>query len=262
MVNLPYDAKLTRPYRVEEIAAIHLETIQKIQPEGPYFLAGWCREALLAYEVAQRLKARGQEVGLVIMFDTWVPGYLSRFTGREARRARSSFETERILVHARNLRQNSLMGAVRYAWEQLSTILIDRIRYAKLDLYRLLGLKVGSGRADSTEDQDGVLLIAVKSYQPKPYDGRVLLFRSDKYRTWKYWDPNLGWAHLIPNLKVFAVPGVHDSMLTGPHLPSIAQAITEGMDDRIRIEQTVPALEARSRPTPATGVPCDTPTYV
>jgi amino acid adenylation domain-containing protein len=262
MVNLPHDAKLTRPYRVEEIAAIHLKTIQKIQPEGPYFLAGWCREALLAYEIAQRLKAQGQEVGLVIMFDTWVPGYLSRFTGREARRARSSFEIERILVHARNLRQASLIGAARYTWEQLSTILIDRIKYAKLDLYRLLGFEVGSQNRDSAENQGDMLLIAVKSYRPMPYDGRVLLFRSDKYRTWKYWDPNLGWAHLIPNLNVFAVPGVHDSMLTGPHLPSIAQAITEAMAKRVRIEQTVPALEARSRPTPATGVHSDTPTYV
>ena len=186
MVNLPAGVKLTQPYCVEEIAAIHLKTIQQIQPEGPYFLAGWCREALLAYEIAQRLKTQGQQVGLVIMFDTWVPGYLSRFSGREARRARSSFEIARILVHARNLRQTSLTGAVRYAWQQVSTIVIDRIRYAKLDLYRLLGLEVGSRKADSVENQDEILLIAVKSYHPKPYDGRVLLFRSDKYRTWKY----------------------------------------------------------------------------
>jgi thioesterase domain-containing protein/acyl carrier protein len=262
MVNLPHDVKLTRPYRVEEIAAIHLKTIQKIQPEGPYFLAGWCREALLAYEIAHRLRGQGQEVGLVIMFDTWVPGYLSRFTGKEARRARSSFEIERILVHARNLRQASLIGAVRYTWEQLSTILIDRIKYAKLDLYRVLGLEVGSRKADSVENQDEILLIAVKSYQPKPYEGRVLLFRSDKYRTWKYWDPNLGWAHLIPNMKVSAVPGVHDSMLTGPHLPDIAQTITKAMDEGAQMHQPVAAPETRADSNTAAAVLSDSPTYV
>jgi len=262
MVNLPHDAKLTRPYRVEEIAAIHLKTIQQIQPEGPYFLTGWCREALLAYEIAQRLKAQGQEVGSVIMFDTWVPGYLSRFTGKEARKARSSFEIERILVHARNLSQTSLAGAARYIWEQLSTIFIDRIRYAKLDLYRLFGLEVGPRKADSAGHRDDILLIAVKRYRPRPYDGRVLLFRSDKYRTWKYWDPNLGWAHLVPNLKVVAVPGVHDSMLTGPHLPSIARAITAAMDESARIEQPVAGFEMLFPAGAATGVHSDTPTYV
>jgi thioesterase domain-containing protein/acyl carrier protein len=234
MINLPHDIKLTRPYRVEEIAEIHLKAIQKIQPQGPYFLAGWCREALLAYEIAQRLKAKGQEVGAVIMFDTWIPGYLSRFTGREAGRARSSFEIERVLVHARNLRQASLSGAVRYAGEQLSTILVDRIRYSKLGLYRLFGFEVRSGKARSAEDQDDVLLIAAKSYRPKPYDGRVLLFRSDKYRTWKYWDRALGWSHMLPGLTVHEVPGIHDSMLTGPQLPSIAEAIRSVMDESAR----------------------------
>ncbi len=43
VVNLPEDNKLKPPYRVEDIAAIHLETIQQVQPQGPYFLMGWCR---------------------------------------------------------------------------------------------------------------------------------------------------------------------------------------------------------------------------
>ena len=269
MVNLPPDVKLSQPYRVEEIATIHLRTIQKIQPHGPYFLAGWCREALLAYEIAQRLKTQGQQVELVVMFDTWVPGYLSRFNGKEARKARSSFEIERILVHARNLKQSSLAGALRYVGEQLSTIIIDRIRYARLDLYRLLGLEVSFRNANSTKDQDDILLIAVKSYRPERYDGRVLLFRSDKYRTWKYWDSNLGWAHLIPNLKVCAVPGVHDSMLTGPHLPMIAQEITKAMNEdrsdrekNTRIEQLVNATETGLPSTASVAIRSDAPTYV
>ena len=262
MINLPPDAKLTRPYRVEEIAAIHLRRIQKLQPEGPYFLAGWCREALLAYEIAQRLRAQGHEVGLVMMFDTWVPGFLARFSGKEARRARSSFEIERIRVHARNLKETSLSGAVRYALEQLGTIIVDRIRYTKLGLHRLLGLEVGAKKSTSTENQDDILLIAVKSYRPKPYDGRVLLFRSDKYRTWRYWDANLGWAHLVANLKVFAVPGVHDSMLTGPHCPSIARAITESMDGSMATRKVLSVSKTQSQPSADSGIHSDTPTYV
>ena len=261
IVNLPRNAKLPRPYRVEDIATIHLKAIQKIQPEGPYFLAGWCREALLAYEIAQRLKGQGHEVGLVMMFDTWVPGFLSRFNGKEARWARSSFETERIFVHARNLKKTSIAGTVRYIAEQLRTIIVDRIRYAKLGLYRIFGVEIGPGKIDHAGNQDDILLIAVKNYRPKPYDGRVLLFRSDKYRTWRYWDRNLGWAHLIPNLQVFAVPGVHDSMLTGPYLPSIAQAITAAMDERVQTEQRVSARDTVVSAN-ASGVHSDTPTYV
>jgi thioesterase domain-containing protein len=262
MVNLPYDVKLTRPYRVEEIAAIHLKTIQKNQPVGPYFLAGWCREALLAYEIAQRLKALGEEVGLVMMFDTWVPGFLSRFKGTEARRARSSFEIERVLVHARNVKQTSLAGAVRYMWEQFGTIIVDRFRYTKLGLCSLFRFEVGSQKATGGVNQDDILLIAVKKYCPQPYDGRVLLFRSDKYRTWRYWDANLGWAHLIPNLKVIAVPGVHDSMLTGPHLPAIARAITQAIDEHGQVESLTSTLAKPSVSNSTTEIHSSTPTYV
>ncbi len=78
-----------------------------------------------------------------------------------------------------------------------------------------------------------MLLIAVSHYLPKAYDGKVLLFRSDKYRTWKYWDPALGWSHMLPNLQVHEVPGVHDSMLTGPNLPGIAKAIASTVDENM-----------------------------
>jgi thioesterase domain-containing protein len=125
-----------------------------------------------------------------------------------------------------------------------------------------LGFEVSSKEGINTENQDDILLIAVKSYRPKAYDGKVLLFRSDKYRTWRYWDANLGWAHLAPNLKVFAIPGVHDSMLTGPHCPSIARAISEAIDESVRAAEFVPASGTQSWSSAASGIHSDTPTYV
>jgi amino acid adenylation domain-containing protein len=230
LVNLSEDAPLHPPFRVEDLASIHLKTIQRVQPQGPYILVGWCREALLAFEVAQQLRAQGQEVALVAMFDTWIPGYLSRFSKREAAKARHSFETERVLVHARNLKQHSLLGAARYLWEQASTIVIDRIRYLRVDLAGLFRVGVGSKFKGTIEAQEDLLLIAVKSYRPQAYDGPVILFRSDKYRTWKYWDSSLGWSHMLPRLTVHEIPGVHDSMLTGPHRAEIARTITTAID--------------------------------
>jgi amino acid adenylation domain-containing protein len=229
-VNIPDGAELSPPYSVEQLAEMHLRTIQKVQPEGPYFLTGWCREALLAYEVAQRLRTQGQEVGLVAMFDTWVPGFLERFDGAERRAARRSFEMERVCVHERNMKEMNLRQKVSYVWAQLGTIIRDRMRYTRVAVCYRMGIGIGAPRAGNRETQDDVLLVAVKSYRPKKYEGPVILFRSDKYRRWKYWDRALGWAHLLRNFTVHEVPGVHDSMLTGPSLPSIAQAFREAME--------------------------------
>jgi aspartate racemase len=233
LVNVPEGAKLAAPYSVEDIAALHLETIVKVQPQGPYFLMGWCREALLAYEIAQRLRAQGQEVAMVAMFDTWVPKYLSRYSGSEARRARRTFEIERLRLHAENLRQMGLPETMAYTRERLIGAVGDRLRHLKWHLSHRVESALGSGVTGREHSQDEMLLVAASHYQPKQYPGRVLLFRSDKYRTWKYWDRALGWSHLLPDLQVHEVPGVHDSMLTGPHLPSIAQAIAATVDKHV-----------------------------
>jgi len=241
-VNIPNPAELTPPYSVEKLAALHIKTIRKVQPEGPYFLVGWCREGLLAYEVAQQLRAQRERVDLVAMFDTWIPRYLSRFSNGEARRARRSFEIARVGLHAQKLQQMGLREVAGYLWEQLSQVLGDRFRHFRWWAQYRLETGVGSAVAGRQRSQDEILLLAVASYRPKAYGGPVILFRSDKYRTWKYWDRALGWSHLLSGLTVHEVPGIHDSMLTGPQLPSIARAITSIMDEPMHEPRLVEEL--------------------
>jgi len=61
------------PCRVEDIAAFHVQTILSMRPEGPYFIGGWCVDGVVAYEVARQLRARGDEVGCLILFDAEPP---------------------------------------------------------------------------------------------------------------------------------------------------------------------------------------------
>lgn len=57
----------------EEMAAAHIETMRRIQPEGPYFVSGYCNGALLAYEMARQLLAQGQTIGLLLLMDPDFP---------------------------------------------------------------------------------------------------------------------------------------------------------------------------------------------
>jgi thioesterase domain-containing protein len=54
---------------LEDIAAAHIKLMRNIQPEGPYFLGGWCNGALIAYEMARQLQAAGQAVDLLVLMD-------------------------------------------------------------------------------------------------------------------------------------------------------------------------------------------------
>ncbi|WP_214103836.1 amino acid adenylation domain-containing protein [Acrocarpospora catenulata] len=57
------------PASVHEVAADYLEQIRKVQPRGPYFLLGWSFGGVVAHTIAARLRAEGDEVGLLALLD-------------------------------------------------------------------------------------------------------------------------------------------------------------------------------------------------
>jgi thioesterase domain-containing protein/acyl carrier protein len=64
-------ARQQRPHTtVEAMASEYLQAIKTRQPDGPYYLCGYSFGGLVAFEMAQRLRDSGDEVGLVGLFDT------------------------------------------------------------------------------------------------------------------------------------------------------------------------------------------------
>jgi thioesterase domain-containing protein len=197
-------------------------------------LVGWCREGLLAYEVAQQLRAQGQAVDMLIMFDTWKPNYPENLTPRQNRGAARSLKYAQAKVRLQELAEMGAAGAAKSLVKMVATVLDDSWRHLRWQIKYRSELK--SGNVQKPRTQDEMLFLAVDNYTAHPYDSPVLLFRSDKYRTWKYWDRLLGWGSVLPHIELHEIPGVHDSMLTGPSLAEIARAVAgaaQGLSPRI-----------------------------
>lgn len=58
---------------VDDMAAAYLDAIRAARPNGPYRLAGWSMGGLIAYEIARRLEALGEEVGQLVLLDAPFP---------------------------------------------------------------------------------------------------------------------------------------------------------------------------------------------
>ena len=56
------------------MAANYVSALRETQPSGPYQLLGMSSGGVIALEMAQQLKASGQEVSLLALLDTAVPG--------------------------------------------------------------------------------------------------------------------------------------------------------------------------------------------
>jgi acetoacetyl-CoA synthetase len=57
---------------VAQMAEAFLGEIRRVRPRGPYALAGECVGGVVALEMAQRLRAQGEDVSLLLL-DSWCP---------------------------------------------------------------------------------------------------------------------------------------------------------------------------------------------
>ncbi len=59
--------------QIKEIAKKYIRLIKKVQPQGPYNLAGWSIGGTIAFEIANQLEQIGDKLEFFAMFDTYHP---------------------------------------------------------------------------------------------------------------------------------------------------------------------------------------------
>ncbi len=111
---------------VPELASDYVEIIRQHQPTGPYRIGGISFGGIVAYEVAQQLRASGAEVVFVGMIDAVLPesgmryriGQIARLFSlpfRDISARRSPKRIQRCLAALTGLRQKSRVYPLRYA---------------------------------------------------------------------------------------------------------------------------------------------------
>ncbi len=214
---------------VEEMAAVYIRDIRKIQPDGPYFLGGYCGGGTIAYEVAQQLQADGEQVALLALFDTmnWsrIPlTFLSK----------GALAYERLVFHATSFLSLNSRDRSNFLREKVG-ILRSRIPVwrgrllARFTDHPSSGASLSFllGRVWEANDQ------ACFQYVAKPYPGKVTDFRPSKqYRIFR--KPDLKWDRLAgEGQDVIVLPVNPASMLVEPFVGHLAAALRESMDAAI-----------------------------
>lgn len=206
---------------VPTIAARYLEAIRAFQPHGPYYLAGESFGGVVAFEMAQQLRAAGEEVALVALFDSWmVNGNQSRSSMKRRVKQHLQFLTEQGMSY---LNQRV----------QRRTEIIRRKVLANLpQVYQKASSNSGSAAPSLSETLQKDIRAEVqerasRSYQPKPYPGQVVLFRAmERYALEVADSYDMGWGSLASNgLHIFEVPGDHLGILKEPNVAVLAEKL-------------------------------------
>ena len=72
-LDLAEKQELSDSPRLADIGSRLVKLIRAQQPQGPYYVGGYCTSGIVAFEVASQLDAAGCEVGLVVMLHSTNP---------------------------------------------------------------------------------------------------------------------------------------------------------------------------------------------
>jgi amino acid adenylation domain-containing protein len=175
--------------QIKALAAHHLEDILAVQPQAPYFIAGYSTGGLIAWEIAQQLRAMGKEVALLAILDT---------DGSDP-----MYENYQRLNYT-----------LQTHWNKLSSLqMIDKLKYLSGKIFN---------KAKPNSEQP-----SFDPYIVQPYPGKVSLFLSAEAELASFFShkikfglfPRAGWhQEIAPQLKIELVPGDHFSMMEEPHV--------------------------------------------
>jgi amino acid adenylation domain-containing protein len=208
------------PYQIEELAQHVVLALREKQPEGPYFLGGFCDDGVFAYEVASQLTAQGQSVGLLVLFEARNPSPDFRIriaTGLRRMAIRLGFRANQIF-RSKICDMPSYIRDRRMEFNQLITRILWRVS-AQFHPVKCMPNPV---------DMEEILFLAISAYKPKPLTCPTVLFRGKVWPIASAGDAYFGWRKLLMGIsETYEVPGDHTGIFSEPNVKVLATQLRE-----------------------------------
>ena len=207
---LPVVKELSVSYRLEQIIVYLAESILDYQKEGPFYLGGWSASGVVAYETARQLADMGHEVALLAMFDTANPAFQQR--------ALKEFWLDS--------RAKKIRFLAKELWalkpEAVPVYAADKVKEFRRKIH-VAASQIQYKTHVRLDDPEQILQLAVSSYRPSPYSGRLVFFKPTEGAPGDAWDLSRGWPQVIKGeFDVCEVPGDHRSMFREPNVQILA----------------------------------------
>ncbi len=208
---------------LSQIVACILRDVRRVQPHGPYQLAGYSMGGKIALELARQLQQAGQTVSALLLLDSDGPDY-----------PRLEPLPRRLLAHAKHAVSLGPRGAAEYVLGRLPRVAV-RLGLREPEPHRLFAHEADSDLVPpeviaAMERAIAPLVSAWERHEPKRLDAPVTLLRAEQRQAMigvSDTDPRLGWGPLLPHLRVVSLPCSHFDLLRAPNAPRLADVIND-----------------------------------
>ncbi|WFU79162.1 SDR family NAD(P)-dependent oxidoreductase [Bradyrhizobium sp. CIAT3101] len=201
---------------IEDMARAYIEEIRTLRPHGPYLLAGYSGGGVVAFEMAQQLTAQGEQVPILVFFDTFHPQMPIR-----------KVSPDQMFLRLRNEGLEYIKEIIRKRSER-ADVARERLQ---IRMYVRGNKTVPHALRDrQLTDNFGQ---AAACYRPQPWQGKAILFRA---KTVPYiyggGGPCYGWDSVIMDgLKTIMIPGNHDTLLLGANAKVLMGPLNAALDE-------------------------------
>lgn len=228
---------------ITEMAANYVQRVRRLQPIGPYFLAGLCAGGVIAFEMARQLQDAGETVAFVGIIDAADvelkkrPFYVTR---KRLQRVRTLLKTSDVFTMI-----PALMGKAgnMIRWEIMARIQKARDRKSVQIIRQQNDGTSGAGMTAGRETMSFLKLYEVAHRQHRPTGvfagGTIALFKAMEGNGHKddipysetFGDYALGWGRRVADdITVLPVPGGHSSALQEPNVDMLATCFQDVLD--------------------------------
>jgi thioesterase domain-containing protein/acyl carrier protein len=203
-----------------EMAQQYVTAIRSVQPTGPYFLAGACVGGVIALEMAQRLRAQGEQVAMVALIDSYVS------------QAGASPEPDEAVMLALMINLGDDPSGLYEALRDRTHS--ERIAYIleRKNIQRYLP-ELSAEHLQRLLNVFRAIVRALWSYTPRPYPERLTMLRAQSDEYLQYLTPTAverTWDYLASGgMDIHSVPGNHFSLLLPPHVEVLAEKLAQSM---------------------------------
>jgi thioesterase domain-containing protein len=173
------------------------------QLEGVYHLGAYSGGATIAFEMACQLKAKGKQVGVIVIFDSY-PLRLTRFTYQR-------IGMVYVLRSIRNLILSSNLPLL-----QKVQILLNGIPQIVEENWMRIKLRAEERKASSSLSPANRIFMALRisndRYRFKFYPGSLLFIRAIENQARYLRNSDFGWGRYAANVSVFDLPCDHKGL--------------------------------------------------
>jgi amino acid adenylation domain-containing protein len=171
---------------VEQMAAHYLAEVRKVQPQGPYYLGGYCFGGLVAFEMARLLQQQGEQAALVAMFSAALR-YNHKVKLQLPAPVEETAPSGSKLVGAASSPIKTAKNLTLWLYWRVVPVAREATYRALFAMGRRVPPEMRTMYVTETLGQ------AEAQYCPRPYAGTLTLFHGEEAMEY---GPNLGWDGL------------------------------------------------------------------